>query len=159
MILYGFLYGHTEKYKWECMDLLDKMRRVFFFINGLMSTVWFGGYLFNQCLKNGLRWIVSLMPLKQLTDLILLLVWDISASEIQNRCYTHWNCAKNLLMVTADIRVHEFFKTSYFKMGIQPLPGAQRALHKLSRYCNLSIVTSVLLVKFLSACMIILTDD
>ena len=52
-------------------------------------------------------------------------------------------------MVTADIRVHEFFKTSYFKMGIQPLPGAQRALHKLSRYCNLSIVTSVLLVKFL----------
>lgn len=30
LILYGFLYGHTEKYKWKCMDLLDKMRRVFF---------------------------------------------------------------------------------------------------------------------------------
>ncbi|KAK4564996.1 hypothetical protein RGQ29_006871 [Quercus rubra] len=49
-----------------------------------------------------------------------------------------WNCSRD----EADIRVHEFFKTSYFKMGIQPLPGAQRALHKLSRYCNLSIVTS-----------------
>ncbi|TYG64356.1 hypothetical protein ES288_D06G101300v1 [Gossypium darwinii] len=49
-----------------------------------------------------------------------------------------WNCSRD----EADIRVHEFFKTPYFKNGIHPLPGAQRALHKLSRFCNLSIVTS-----------------
>jgi len=49
-----------------------------------------------------------------------------------------WNCSRD----EADIRVHEFFKTSYFKMGIHPIPGAQRALHKLSRFCNLSVVTS-----------------
>lgn len=49
-----------------------------------------------------------------------------------------WNCSRD----EADVRVHEFFKTSYFKKGIHPLPGAQSALHKLSEYCNLSIVTS-----------------
>lgn len=49
-----------------------------------------------------------------------------------------WNCSRD----EADIRVHEFFKTSYFKTGIHPIPGAQQALHKLSRFCNLSIVTS-----------------
>lgn len=49
-----------------------------------------------------------------------------------------WNCSRQ----EADIRVHEFFKTPYFKNGIHPLPGAQRALHKLSRFCNLSVVTS-----------------
>ncbi|KAJ0251980.1 Uncharacterized protein HA466_0128530 [Hirschfeldia incana] len=49
-----------------------------------------------------------------------------------------WNCSRN----EADIRVHEFFKTSYFKKGIHPLPGAQNTLHKLSRYCELSVVTS-----------------
>ncbi|PON39200.1 5'(3')-deoxyribonucleotidase [Trema orientale] len=48
----------------------------------------------------------------------------------------------NLVFPTSDIRVHEFFKTSYFKTGIHPLPGAQKALHKLSRFCNLSVVTS-----------------
>lgn len=51
-----------------------------------------------------------------------------------------WNY---LFVITADLRVHEFFKTPYFKTGIHPLPGAQKALHKLSRYCNLSVVTYV----------------
>lgn len=49
-----------------------------------------------------------------------------------------WNCSRD----EADIRVHEFFKTSYFKTGIHPLPGAQVTLHKLSKFCNLSVVTS-----------------
>lgn len=49
-----------------------------------------------------------------------------------------WNCSRD----EADIRVHEFFKTSYFKTGIHPIPGSQQALHKLSRFCNLSVVTS-----------------
>ncbi|CAN6918464.1 unnamed protein product [Brassica oleracea] len=49
-----------------------------------------------------------------------------------------WNCSRN----EADIRVHEFFKTPYFKKGIHPLPGAHTTLHKLSRYCELSVVTS-----------------
>ncbi|KAE9601558.1 putative 5'(3')-deoxyribonucleotidase, HAD-like domain-containing protein [Lupinus albus] len=49
-----------------------------------------------------------------------------------------WNCSRD----EADFRVHEFFKTPYFKSGIHPLPGAQLALQKLSRYCNLSVVTS-----------------
>ncbi|XP_021277105.1 uncharacterized protein LOC110411320 [Herrania umbratica] len=49
-----------------------------------------------------------------------------------------WNCSRD----EADIRVHEFFKTPYFKKGIHPIPGAQAALHKLSRLCNLSVVTS-----------------
>ncbi|KAK9697424.1 hypothetical protein RND81_08G036500 [Saponaria officinalis] len=49
-----------------------------------------------------------------------------------------WKCSRD----EADIRVHEFFKTCYFKNGIHPLPGAQKALAKLSRFCNLSVVTS-----------------
>ncbi|KAF3613297.1 putative lariat debranching enzyme-like isoform X1 [Capsicum annuum] len=49
-----------------------------------------------------------------------------------------WKCSRD----EADIRVHEFFKTSYFKTGIRPIPGAQQTLQKLSRFCNLSIVTS-----------------
>ncbi|XP_026438797.1 uncharacterized protein LOC113337296 isoform X2 [Papaver somniferum] len=49
-----------------------------------------------------------------------------------------WNCSRD----EADIRVHEFFKTPYFKTGIHPLPGAQVTLHKLSKFCNLSVVTS-----------------
>ncbi|CAH8384553.1 unnamed protein product [Eruca vesicaria subsp. sativa] len=49
-----------------------------------------------------------------------------------------WNCSRN----EADIRVHEFFKTPYFKKGIHPLPGAHKTLHKLSSYCELSVVTS-----------------
>ncbi|CAN4084884.1 unnamed protein product [Withania somnifera] len=49
-----------------------------------------------------------------------------------------WKCSRD----EADIRVHEFFKTSYFKTGIRPIPGAQRTLQKLSGFCNLSIVTS-----------------
>lgn len=43
--------------------------------------------------------------------------------------------------MAAAIRVHEFFKTSYFKTGIHPIPGSQQALHKLSRFCSLSVVT------------------
>ncbi|KAA8523372.1 hypothetical protein F0562_009795 [Nyssa sinensis] len=49
-----------------------------------------------------------------------------------------WNCSRD----EADIRVHEFFKTSYFKMGIHPIPGARQTLQKLSGFCNLSVVTS-----------------
>ncbi|XP_050379347.1 uncharacterized protein LOC126796657 [Argentina anserina] len=49
-----------------------------------------------------------------------------------------WNCSRD----EADLRVHEFFKTSYFKNGIHPLPGAKETLHKLSGFCNLSVVTS-----------------
>ncbi|KAI8553241.1 hypothetical protein RHMOL_Rhmol05G0000700 [Rhododendron molle] len=49
-----------------------------------------------------------------------------------------WNCSRD----EADIRVHEFFKTSYFKTGIHPIPGARQTLQKLSRFCNLSVVTS-----------------
>lgn len=49
-----------------------------------------------------------------------------------------WRCSRD----EADIRVHEFFKTSYFKTGIHPIPGARQTLQKLSRFCNLSIVTS-----------------
>ncbi|KAI8553244.1 hypothetical protein RHMOL_Rhmol05G0000700 [Rhododendron molle] len=47
-----------------------------------------------------------------------------------------------IIAVAADIRVHEFFKTSYFKTGIHPIPGARQTLQKLSRFCNLSVVTS-----------------
>ncbi|XP_038977566.1 uncharacterized protein LOC120103732 isoform X1 [Phoenix dactylifera] len=49
-----------------------------------------------------------------------------------------WNCSRT----EADIRVHEFFKTAYFKEGIHPIPGARHALHRLSAFCNLSVVTS-----------------
>ncbi|XAR51123.1 hypothetical protein NMG60_11005666 [Bertholletia excelsa] len=49
-----------------------------------------------------------------------------------------WNCSRD----EADHRVHEFFKTSYFKTGIHPIPGAQQALQKISRFCDLSVVTS-----------------
>lgn len=49
-----------------------------------------------------------------------------------------WKCSRD----EADIRVHEFFKTSYFKNGIHPIPGAQKTLKKLARFCNLSVVTS-----------------
>ncbi|KAH6818413.1 Haloacid dehalogenase-like hydrolase superfamily protein [Perilla frutescens var. frutescens] len=49
-----------------------------------------------------------------------------------------WNCSRD----EADHRVHEFFKTPYFKRGINPIPGAREALEKLSEIYNLSIVTS-----------------
>ncbi|KAK4755847.1 hypothetical protein SAY87_009604 [Trapa incisa] len=49
-----------------------------------------------------------------------------------------WNCSRD----EADIRVHEFFKTPYFKLGIHPIPGARRALHKLAKFCKFSVVTS-----------------
>jgi hypothetical protein len=71
----------------------------------------------------------------------------------------HWIGSKFVLIVTANIRVHEFFKTSYFKTGIRPIPGARMALNKLSRFCNLSVVTYVISVKLLSTCIIIYTDN
>ncbi|XP_061361275.1 uncharacterized protein LOC133305162 [Gastrolobium bilobum] len=49
-----------------------------------------------------------------------------------------WNCSRD----EANFRVHEFFKTPYFMSGIHPIPGSQTALRKLSRFCNLSVVTS-----------------
>ncbi|XP_042468976.1 uncharacterized protein LOC122051770 isoform X1 [Zingiber officinale] len=49
-----------------------------------------------------------------------------------------WKCSR----AEADIRVHEFFKTSYFKSGIFPIPGARHTLRNLSTFCNLSVVTS-----------------
>ncbi|KAF3792235.1 hypothetical protein EJ110_NYTH00304 [Nymphaea thermarum] len=49
-----------------------------------------------------------------------------------------WNCSPN----EASIRVHEFFKTSYFKAGIHPIPGAQQALVNLSKVCKFAVVTS-----------------
>uniref|UniRef100_A0A2P2PKF9 Uncharacterized protein MANES_16G088800 n=1 Tax=Rhizophora mucronata TaxID=61149 RepID=A0A2P2PKF9_RHIMU len=49
-----------------------------------------------------------------------------------------WNCSRD----EADIRVHEFFKTPYFKRGIHPIPGALKVLRRLSRLCKLSVVTS-----------------
>ncbi|OWM74325.1 hypothetical protein CDL15_Pgr013229 [Punica granatum] len=52
--------------------------------------------------------------------------------------YKIWNCSRD----EADLRVHEFFKTPYFRMGIHPIPGARTALHKLSSFCKLSVVTS-----------------
>ncbi|KAL2936413.1 Glycerol-3-phosphate dehydrogenase [NAD(P)+] [Bienertia sinuspersici] len=53
-----------------------------------------------------------------------------------------WKCSRD----EADIRVHEFFKTPYFKNGIYPIPGAQKTLNKLSNFCNLSVVTYVFAV-------------
>ncbi|KAJ0981014.1 hypothetical protein J5N97_009269 [Dioscorea zingiberensis] len=49
-----------------------------------------------------------------------------------------WNCSR----AEADIRVHEFFKTPYFQKGIHPIPGARLTLQKLSKFCDLSVVTS-----------------
>lgn len=49
-----------------------------------------------------------------------------------------WNCSRD----EANTRVHEFFETPYFKSGIQPIPGAQTSLQKLSTFCSLSVVTS-----------------
>lgn len=46
-------------------------------------------------------------------------------------------------IMAADTRVHEFFKSPYFKKGIYPIPGALQALRKLSEFCSLSIVTYV----------------
>jgi hypothetical protein len=56
----------------------------------------------------------------------------------------NWTDSKSISYCAANSRVHEFFETPYFKSGIQPIPGAQMALQKLSRFCDLSIVTYVL---------------
>lgn len=63
--------------------------------------------------------------------------YSVSEYHVYEFCKI-WNCSRD----EADIRVHEFFKTPYFKSGIHPLPGAQMALQKLSRFCSLSVVTS-----------------
>ncbi|KAK7265502.1 hypothetical protein RJT34_33122 [Clitoria ternatea] len=63
--------------------------------------------------------------------------YSVSGYHVYEFCKI-WNCSRD----EADIRVHEFFKTSYFKSGIHPLPGSQTALQKLSRFCSLSVVTS-----------------
>lgn len=52
----------------------------------------------------------------------------------------------------ANTRVHEFFETPYFKSGIHPIPGAQMTLQKLSRFCNLSVVTYALAIDFTLTC-------
>lgn len=49
-----------------------------------------------------------------------------------------WNCTR----AEADLRVHEFYKTPYFRLGVDPIPGAQSVLRNLSAFCDLSIVTS-----------------
>ncbi|RAL43779.1 hypothetical protein DM860_014280 [Cuscuta australis] len=49
-----------------------------------------------------------------------------------------WRCSKD----EANIRVHEFFESSYFKTAIHPIPGARQAIRNLSKVCNMSIVTS-----------------
>ncbi|KAK7363365.1 hypothetical protein VNO77_05505 [Canavalia gladiata] len=63
--------------------------------------------------------------------------YSVSEYHVYEFCKI-WNCSRD----EADIRVHEFFKTPYFKSGIYPLPGSQMTLQKLSRFCNLSVVTS-----------------
>ncbi|MED6110950.1 hypothetical protein PIB30_047758 [Stylosanthes scabra] len=63
--------------------------------------------------------------------------YSVSEYHVYEFCKI-WNCSRD----EADIRVHEFFKTPYFKTGIHPLPGAQKAIQKLSRFCSLSVVTS-----------------
>ncbi|XP_027333104.1 uncharacterized protein LOC113847966 isoform X1 [Abrus precatorius] len=63
--------------------------------------------------------------------------YSVSEYHVYEFCKI-WNCSRD----EADIRVHEFFKTPYFKSGIHPLPGAQTALQNLSRFCSLSVVTS-----------------
>ncbi|CAN1136156.1 hypothetical protein LINPERPRIM_LOCUS20926 [Linum perenne] len=72
-------------------------------------------------------------------------IWNCSRDEasFHNGDFKLASCfISSLLYYTADTRVHEFFKTAYFKNGIYPLPGAQRVLHKLSSHCKLSVVTS-----------------
>ncbi|KAK8921993.1 hypothetical protein KSP39_PZI020717 [Platanthera zijinensis] len=49
-----------------------------------------------------------------------------------------WKCSP----AEADVRVHEFYKTPYFRFGVDPIPGAQSVLRNLSAFCDLSIVTS-----------------
>ncbi|XP_058216345.1 uncharacterized protein LOC131327282 isoform X3 [Rhododendron vialii] len=48
-----------------------------------------------------------------------------------------WNCSRD----EADSRVHEFFKTSYFKTGIHPIPGRGRMQLETSRSSGLRSIT------------------
>ncbi|XVE97809.1 hypothetical protein REPUB_Repub03eG0050900 [Reevesia pubescens] len=68
--------------------------------------------------------------------------YALNHSVSEYHVYEFFKNITSSLVLTADNRVHEFFKTPYFKKGIHPIPGAQMALHKLSRFCNLSVVTS-----------------
>ncbi|KAH9306484.1 hypothetical protein KI387_010888, partial [Taxus chinensis] len=49
-----------------------------------------------------------------------------------------WNCS----LLEASTRVHEFFKSSHFRRGIQPIPGAYQALLQLTPSCHFSVVMS-----------------
>ncbi|XP_038699989.1 uncharacterized protein LOC119997198 isoform X2 [Tripterygium wilfordii] len=48
-----------------------------------------------------------------------------------------WNCSRD----EADFRVHEFFKTSYFKKGIHPLPGHGRMQSRTIQLSGLRGIT------------------
>ncbi|GFP97636.1 hypothetical protein PHJA_001907700 [Phtheirospermum japonicum] len=81
-------------------------------------------------------------------------IWNCSRDEGISKCALTWVSAVDLCILNhacfvsyrtickSDIRVHEFFKTHYFKKGIHPLPGAREALQNLSEIYKLSIVTS-----------------
>ncbi|KAI3932221.1 hypothetical protein MKW92_052167 [Papaver armeniacum] len=58
--------------------------------------------------------------------------------------YHIWNCSRDEVVGISTYSssaqlTYYFFKTPYFKTGIHPLPGAQVTLHKLSKFCNLSV--------------------
>ncbi|KAG4934511.1 hypothetical protein JHK87_048513 [Glycine soja] len=78
--------------------------------------------------------------------------YSVSEYHVYEFCKI-WNCSRD----EADIRVHEFFKTAYFKSGIHPLPGAQMTLQKLSRFCSLSVVTYAFGIDLSSYCKRILS--
>nr|BAK03118.1 predicted protein [Hordeum vulgare subsp. vulgare] len=65
--------------------------------------------------------------------------WNHSVSEYHvYEFFRIWNCSRE----KANLLVHEFFTTHYFKDGIHPIPGARDALQNLSSFCSLSVVTS-----------------
>ncbi|XP_068322172.1 uncharacterized protein [Pyrus communis] len=67
-------------------------------------------------------------PAKDVTYDILLTVGFVPGLKVDAilllRTIKIWNCSCD----EADIRVNQFFKTSYFKTGIHPLPGTSRSL-------------------------------
>ncbi|KAL0909677.1 hypothetical protein M5K25_020565 [Dendrobium thyrsiflorum] len=52
--------------------------------------------------------------------------------------YRIWNCSR----AEANMRVHEFYNSLSFRIGIDPIPGSQAVLRNLSTFCDLSVVTS-----------------
>ncbi|KAM7276232.1 hypothetical protein ACFE04_018098 [Oxalis oulophora] len=52
------------------------------------------------------------------------------------------DCFSRVALKASIELLWKFFKSPYFKKGIHPIPGAREALHQLSRFCNLSVVTS-----------------